>query len=147
MIENDVIFWTGLGVLLMVAEIIIPGGIVVFLGLSSLIVAGSIQFGLIDGWVHALTLWFISSILLLLLFRNLTQKFVGGDESVDNTDEELDLFGKLVTVSETIGPGETKGRVEYQGTSWTALGDGSIIEAGSTVKIVCRDNISLVVEK
>lgn len=147
MTNDAVVIWGSLGILLMLAELIIPGGIVVFLGLGGIIVAGSIQFGFIDNWVHALTLWFISSLVLLISFRNITQKLVGGDESIDNTDEELDLYGKKVRVTETIGPGEQLGRVEFQGTSWTALGDGSTIEAGSTAKIICRENISLVVEK
>ena len=145
--DHSVLIWACVGILLMIAEIIIPGGIVLFLGLSGLIVAASLQFGLIDSWVHAFTLWFISSLVLLVFFRNLTQKFVGGDASIDNTDEEFELFGKQAVVTEVIGPGEHKGRIDFQGTSWTALGDGGTIEVGSQVKIICRDNISLVVEK
>ena len=147
MFATDVLIWAGVGLTLMLAELIIPGGIIVFLGLGGIIVAGSLQLGLIEGWVHAFTLWFISSLVLLIAFRNTAQKMVGGDSTIENTDEELDIYGHDVEVTETIGPGDKMGRVEYQGTSWTALGDGSTIEAGSHAKIVCRDNISLVVEK
>ncbi|WP_371186892.1 NfeD family protein [Thalassotalea maritima] len=146
-ISNDVIAWGCVGLMLMIAELAIPGGIVVFLGTSALAVALSLQFGLIDNWIHAFTMWFILSIILLLLFRNLGQSMVGGDSRVDNTDEELDVYGKQVKVIATIGPGNKKGRIVFQGSEWTALGDGSVIEKGETATIVCRDNISYVVEK
>ncbi|WP_394176854.1 NfeD family protein [Thalassotalea litorea] len=145
--ENNVLIWGGLGVLMMLLEIIIPGGIIIFLGISAVVVALTLQLGLIDHWVHAFTCWFILSLLLLLLFRNITQKMVGGDTRIDNTDEELDMFGAEVEVVETIGPGNQKGRVMFQGSSWTALGDGSEIKPGEAAKVICRENISLVVER
>ena len=145
--SNDVMAWGIVGLCLMIAELVIPGGIVIFLGTSALTVAVTLQFGIIDNWMHAFTLWFILSIVLLLAFRNLGQSMVGGDSRVDNTDEELDLYGKEVEVIATIGPGNKKGRIIFQGTEWTALGDGSEIKSGETAKIVCRDNISYVVER
>ena len=45
-----------------------------------------------------------------------------------------------------LGPGTHAGRVEFQGTTWTALSDGSELEKGSHATIVCKENISLVVE-
>lgn len=145
--NNDVLIWGGVGLFLMLAELLIPGGIVVFLGLSAVIVAGTLQLGIIDNWMHAFTLFFITSMVLLLLFRNVGQNLIGGDSSIENTDEELDVFGQEVEVIETIGPGNKKGRINFQGIDWTALGDGSEIAAGSKAKIVCRENISYVVEK
>ena len=68
-------------------------------------------------------------------------------ETVGNIYEELDIYGKEVLVTENIGPGTHAGRVEFQGTTWTALGDGSEIMAGSHATIVCKENISLVVEQ
>ena len=47
---------------------------------------------------------------------------------------------------ETIGPGQHKGRIDFQGSSWSALGDGTEIKAGEKVQVVCRDNISIVVK-
>lgn len=146
MSSNMLLYWSAAGVLLMLAELIIPGGIVVFLGTACLIVAAALWLGLISGIAQAFTLWFIASIVLLLVFRQLTQKLVGGDSHVDNTDEELDIYNQIAEVKQTIGPGETLGRVTFQGTDWPALGDGSEITVGSQVRVVCRDNIALVVE-
>ncbi|WP_068547007.1 NfeD family protein [Thalassotalea crassostreae] len=145
--SNSVMAWGLIGFFLMLAELVIPGGIVVFLGTSAVTVALTLQFGIIDNWMHAFTLWFILSIVLLLAFRNVGQSLVGGDSSIENTDEELDIFGKEVEVIDTIGPGNKKGRIHFQGTDWSALGDGSEIKRGDKATIVCRDNISYVVEK
>ncbi len=130
----------------MLAELVVPGGIVVLLGAACLVVATALSIGLVDGVVQSLTLWFISAIVLLLTFRQVTQRLVGGDSHVDNTDEELDIYNQIALVKQTIGPGESAGRVEFQGSEWPALGDGSVITVGSQVRIICRENISLVVE-
>ncbi len=145
--SNEVVIWGTTGLFLMLAELIIPGGIVVFLGLSAILVSASLQLGLIDNLMQAFTLFFVSSIVLLLAFRNVGQKMVGGDSTIENTDENLDVYGHQVKVIETIGPGTKQGRIEFQGTEWTALGDGGEIKAGQKAKIICRENISYVVEK
>ncbi|MEI6859874.1 MAG: NfeD family protein [Shewanella sp.] len=144
--SNSIIIWVSLGVILMLAEIIIPGGIVILLGAACLVVAGALTVGFVDGIVQALTLWFIASIVLLLGFRGVTQKLVGGDVYVANTDEELDLYNQVALVKQAIGPAQKQGRIEFQGTEWPALGDGSEIAAGTKVRIICRDNIAFIVE-
>ncbi|KEK27101.1 hypothetical protein SXM_3408 [Shewanella xiamenensis] len=144
--SNLIVIWSIIGIILMLAELVIPGGIVVLLGAACLVVAGALGIGLVEGLVQSLTLWFMSAIVLLLAFRQVTQKLVGGDSHVDNTDEELDIYNQIARVKQTIGPGQTTGRVEFQGSEWPALGDGSVIAAGSEVRIICRENIALVVE-
>ena len=132
--SNPIIIWAGIGIVLMLAEIILPGGIVVLLGAACLVVASALAVGLVEGIVQALTLWFIASMVLLLAFRQLTQKLVGGDSHVDNTDEDVDLYNKTALVKTVIGPAQQQGRVEFQGTEWPALGDGSEIPVGSQVR-------------
>lgn len=144
--SNLIVIWSIIGIILMLAELVIPGGIVVLLGVACLVVAAALGIGLVEGVVQSLTLWFICAIVLLLAFRQVTQKLVGGDSHVDNTDEQLDIYNKIAHVKQAIGPGQTTGRVEFQGSEWPALGDGSIIAAGTEVRIICRENIALVVE-
>lgn len=145
-LSNPILMWSVIGIILMLAELIAPGGIVILLGAACLVVAGALGIGLVEGIVQSMTLWFISAIVLLLSFRQLTQRLVGGDSHVDNTDEELDIYNQIARVKQTIGPGQTTGRVEFQGSEWPALGDGSIIAVGCEVRIICRENIALVVE-
>jgi membrane protein implicated in regulation of membrane protease activity len=143
----NVWFWIILAAVFIVAELVIPGGIIIFLGIAGLIVAISMKLGFVASWANALTLWFISSLVLVILLRGIAQKLVGGDSSVANVDEDVDALGEIVAVVETIGPGEAKGRVVFRDIRWNAVSDGSEIPAGEKAQIVYRDNITLVVEK
>lgn len=143
----NVWFWVILAVVLIVAEVAIPGGIIVFLGIAGFIVAISMQLGFVATWTNALTLWFVSSLVMVIMLRGVAQKLVGGDSTIANTDEDVDALGEVVEVVATIGPGEAKGRVVFRDVRWNAVGDGSEIPAGDKAQIVTRDNITLVVEK
>ncbi|MBR9727563.1 NfeD family protein [Shewanella intestini] len=144
--SNPMVIWFTIGAILMIAEIIVPGGIVILLGAACIIVAGALGLGVVEGVTQSMTLWFISSMVLLLSFRHVTQRLIGGDAHVDNTDEELDLYNQVATVNADIGPGDKTGRIRCLGSDWVALGDGSIIKTGTQVRIICRENIGFVVE-
>lgn len=64
---------------------------------------------------------------------------------MDNTDEELDIYNQIARVKQTIGPGQTTEESSSK-ERMARIGDGSIIAAGSVVRIICRENIALVVE-
>ncbi len=138
--------WLGFGAFLMVAELIIPGGVVVFLGLAGVIIAGALGLGIITSWVNALTAFFVLSLGLILFLRAFFMKYAGGDFSRGNVVEILDDVGEHAPVIEAIGPGQEKGKIDFRGTQWQALSDGSRIEVGQTVRIVGRDNVSYIVE-
>lgn len=138
--------WIVLAILFSCLEIFIPGGILLNLGIASLFVAIGVQQKFLDTWAVTLTAWFITASILLFVLYFFTEKFFKGDQTIGNIYEELDIFGQEVVVTENIGPGTHAGRVKFQGTTWSALGDGSEISAGCHATIVCKDNISLVVE-
>jgi len=137
--------WAVAGSVLMIAELIVPGGIVFFLGSGAMIVAGALWLGLITTWIGSLTLFFISSLVLIFLLRSLFSQFVEGDFSVANTEEILDEVDQVLNVVEAIGPGQQAGLVNFRGTKWRALGDGSVIPAGEKVRIVARENTTIIV--
>jgi len=140
-------FWLAAGLILMFAELVIPGGIVIFLGGGALVVALAIWSGLVSDWVSASTLYFISSLALIVSLRSVVVKYAGGDSSKSNTLEILDAFGEVVTVVETIGPGERSGRILFRDTQWAALSDGSEILTGDSARIIAIENVSYIVEK
>ena len=137
--------WLIIGLVLMLLEVVIPGGIVFFLGSACIIVAAALYFGLVTTWTSALILFFISSLILIITLRALFSRFVEGDSTVANTNEILDEVGELVEVIETIGPADKVGTVKFRGTTWRALGEGQEIRTGSVARIVSRENISLLV--
>lgn len=144
---TDPTYWLIAGLLLILAELIIPGGIVVFLGLGCLVVALAVHFGLVTTWMGACTLFFIASLAMILLLRQFAVKFVEGDSSRGNTDELLDDVGEIAIVVDSIGPGNKQGRILFRGTQWPALGDGSELQVDAQVQIVSRQNVSYIVEK
>lgn len=139
-------FWIILAIIFGIAELVVPGAVLIFLAASGLIVAACIATGLVDTWMSALTLWFISSLIMLIALRGLVSRFIPGDESFSSTEEILDDVGKIVEVLKTIGPGENIGRVSFRDINWNAVGDGAEISKGEKVRIVSRDNITLIVE-
>ncbi|WP_206486505.1 NfeD family protein [Thalassotalea sp. G2M2-11] len=138
--------WIVLALLFSCLEIVIPGGILLNLGIASLLVAIGVQQQLLDTWAMTLTAWFICASILLFVLYFFTEKFFKGEQTIENVYEELDIYGKEVIVTEAIGPGTNAGRVSYQGTTWSALSDGRKLDKGTHAMIVCKDNISLVVE-
>ncbi len=138
--------WIILAILFACLEIFVPGGILLNLGIASLLVAIGVQQEILDTWIITLTTWFILATFLLVVVYFVTQRYFPGETTIENIYEEVDIYGKSVLVLEQIGPGTQPGRVEYQGTTWSALSDGSIIEASRHAAIVCKENISLVVE-
>ncbi|XQW84700.1 NfeD family protein [Thalassotalea piscium] len=138
--------WLILAVIFAFLEIFIPGGILLNLAIASVLVSLGVHQQWLDTWVLTLTTWFICASVLLFVLYFFTDKFFQGEQTINNVDEELDIYGKVVEVIENIGPGNTVGRVNFQGTTWSALGDGSEIKKGSKAKIICKENISLVVE-
>ena len=138
--------WIVLAIIFALAEIFVPGGILLNLGISSLLVAVGVHQKLLDTWVLTLTAWFFVATIMLFFVYLLTDKFFKGDQTVANSHEEVDVYGTEVDVIQSIGPGNTPGRIEFQGTTWTALGDGSLIQAGNKASIICKENISYIVE-
>ncbi len=143
----DPTYWLIAACILIGAEFLLPGGVVIFLGGGCLVVALSLWLGLVTSWTTAFTLFFISSLLLILTLRAFFMKFAEGDSSIANTFELVDVVGKQATVIETIGPGDSPGRILFRDTEWPALGDGSEITAGSSATIVSQVNLSYIVER
>ena len=143
---TDPFIWIALALLLALAEIIVPGGVVFFLGASSAIVAISLWLGFVTTWVNALSLFFISSLVLIVSFRAVVSRFAEGDSHMANTEEILDEIDEIVEVLDTIGPGESVGKITFRGTTWRALGDGREITKGSRARIVSRENTTYIVD-
>lgn len=132
-----ILFWLILGLVLAFLELIVPGAVLVFLGLGAATTGALIYFGVINTWLMAFICWFITSIIYLLVLRSIIMKIFPGDESVDNTDEEADAAGCIVEVTSDIRP-EKAGRIKYLDSGWDAYAS-SIIAAGEKAMLVSRN--------
>lgn len=139
--------WLIAGIVLMALEFVLPGGIVFFLGLSATLVALLLFVGVVDGWLQAFTVWFIASLGLVFGLRGVVQKLVPAQVDKGRTDEDLDAYNQLAVVCEPIAAGG-EGRIAFRGSTWAAKSCHSdqSIDAGTTVRIVYRDNLVWMVE-
>lgn len=146
MAELFLIWFIG-GVVLMLLEFVLPGGIVFFLGLGAIVVALLLYLGLLGGLLQAFTTWFIGSLALLFGLRGVVQKIIPAQVERGRTDEDLDAYNQVVKVSERI-PAGGEGRIHFRGTTWTARnyhGDRDL-EPGTEVRIIFRENLAWMVE-
>ena len=146
---NDLAFsiWLGSGIFLMAIEFLVPGLVMVFVGLGALTVALGMHLGYIDEIPQQFTTFFISSIIYLLTLRFLVLRFVPSVTRKENIDEDEEVMGSIVEIVADINSGEF-GRVEHSGSSWQARAEGDqTILKGEQVKIIGRDNITWIVQK
>ena len=139
--------WLGSGIFLMAIEFLVPGLVMVFVGLGALTVALGMQLGYIDEIPQQFTTFFISSIIYLLTLRFLVFRFVPSVTRKENIDEDEEVIGAIVEIVADINSGEF-GRVEHSGSSWQARAEGDqTILKGEQVKIIGRENITWIVQK
>ena len=138
--------WLYVGAFLMLMELMAPGFIIVFFGMSACTV-GLCRFAF--GEAFSLT-WQISafsvfSVLYIVLLRRLLKGVFVGEKSVG--DEQLSdggLAGRLGRVTEPIRDG-LPGRVMVGDAEWNAVADAPI-PAGTDVKVISQKNLTIKVE-
>ena len=138
-------FFLILGIVLIAAELVLPGLVVVFLGAAAFIVAGAAAMGWINGWVAALTLWSVTSLVMVLGVRNMFTRLLPGHAVRQLTDEDVDAFGEEVDVVETVTT-DGGGRIRFRGSTWAAQTVQEELPAGSRARVVARDNLVWIVE-
>ena len=137
--------WLIAGGVLILAEFIIPGGIVSFLGIAALLIGLGNWVGIFSGWISSTTWWFILSLGLLLGLRRVVNRFLPGESSYGSPDEDLAVYGSVVTVAETVREGDSNGRIHFRGTTWSATSLNGIIKTGAHATISHRENLVWVV--
>lgn len=146
--DPEILTWIflGGGIMLMILETILPGGVAFFLGVSGILVGALRFFGILVEPGTSIITWLASSIGLILLFRPLLMKYWGGESFFKLADEDLEAMDEIVEVVEPINAEDNSGRIRYQGISWQAQTMEGELEAGSKAKIKYRDNVTWIVE-
>ncbi len=129
--------WLIVGAVFMLLEVVIPGGIVVFLGIASVSVAALIHFEIVNDIPTAFMSWFIISIVMMFGLRSFFMKYFEGDSHTENIDEDQDSIGSIVEVVEDVLP-HKEGRVRFRNTTWVARSDQEIL-TGKEAVIEGRD--------
>ena len=112
-------FWLAIGCVLLVIEMLMPGTMMLWFGVGALLTA--LLAWLIPGdlpWVNLL-LFGLSSLLGLILGRNVWKRFLSQSEDTDLNDRGASMVGQVVEVHRAIRAGAT-GSVRVGDTVWRA---------------------------
>ncbi len=139
------IFFIG-GVVLMIIETLIPGGVSFFLGFSGLFVGFLRWMGILESPMTSIITWLFTSVALILAMRPLLMKYWGGESNYKLANEDVEAMDQVVDVIETVNADDNSGRIRFQGISWQAKTLEGEIPAGSKAQIRYRDNVTWIVE-
>lgn len=133
---SQTVFWTSLAVLCLLAEFIVPGAVLGFIGAAAALVGLAEYLGWVEGWVPSLTLFFVSSLFLVLVVRTFFLRLFPGDSRVENVDEDEEARGALVDVVQDITPAR-HGRIRFRDTTWEAESEETLLQ-GEKAVIIAR---------
>ena len=134
--------WIIFGLLLLAAEVMVPGGIIMlFFGAAALIVGLLVALGLGGPiWLQWALFSVVSVVSLLALRGPILRRMSSSPERGDSIDS---LVGKTAVVAERIAPGAL-GKAELRGTSWTAKNvSEQPLKAGQTCIVEQVDGLQL----
>jgi membrane protein implicated in regulation of membrane protease activity len=136
--------WFILGLALMLAELALPGFVIIFFGIGAWITALCLWVGIASSFDSQLLIFLASSILSLVFFRKQGKRYFQGKVSGKLAENESldDIRGEHALVIADIAPQTATGKVEFHGTSWDATAD-AVIKKGTTVVVVERNNLTL----
>lgn len=138
---NSAVMWFLLGFLFFLLEFALPGFIMFFFAVGAWIVALVLLFTDISINTQ-LTLFLISSLLTILLFRKSLKRLMWSRQHSSEVEDEF--IGKKAKAETSFGPGH-KGKIAFKGTSWEAKSD-DIINIGDEVVITGNESILLIVK-
>lgn len=140
-----VLFWLILGAVLVAAEFVAPGFVVVFLGIGAWVVAGLAAAGLVTTPMGAFGVWAGVSLGLTVSLRGAAQKLLPSETSQKDVDEDREFEDTVVDVVTAIASDNDDGRVRLQGTTWAARALDNPIPAGGKARLMYRESLVWIV--
>ncbi len=137
--------WLYAGAFLMFFELLAPGFVVFFFGLSAATV-GLLRFAFGDAFTLTgqLAAFSALSIVYIVLLRRWLKTLFSGRTEDAGSDVDNVPVGRVGKVISEIAP-PLAGRVEVGDAEWSATADHALA-AGTDVKVVARNNLTLKVE-
>jgi inner membrane protein len=134
------LIWFLAGIAVILAELAIPGFVIIFFGLGCLgaaLVAAIFP----DAYSSQLVAFLIVSLTSLVTLRKMAIRiFVGRSEGSESDDTGNVLVGTLIEIDKDIEPGR-EARVRYRGTMWTAVSEDRL-PSGSEAEIIGVDKVN-----
>ena len=132
--------WLLAGVLLILLEFFAPGVIIVFFGVGAVITSLTTWADWTPGLGSQVTVFSISSLVLLFGLRRFVKKwFVGTSRDLNGPDD--DFIGREARVISSLPGQGGPGKVEIKGANWNARSEVPV-PAGATVIIERREGLT-----
>ncbi len=139
------VIWAVVGIILIGAEMLLPGFIIIFFGLGALLTAVLALLPPIAAAPGLQAILFAASSLISLAFlRRHFSKALKGTIFDPDKDGIEELSGETAEVVEAIRP-EAPGRARWRGTTWKAVSYTETIDPGARVIILGKEGMTLVV--
>jgi membrane protein implicated in regulation of membrane protease activity len=139
--------WVLAGLGLLVAEVAVPGGVIlVFFGVAALVLGILVALGLGGPLWMQLLLFSVLSLVSLFTLRGPVMRKLRARPGAAETDPVDSPVGETVVLLDDVAP-QAEGRGEFRGTSWTvrnigtrALGRGDkcVVEQAQGLKLFVR---------
>ena len=138
--------WIYAGTALILLELVSPGFILCFFGLSAATVGVlRFAFGEAFGPTWQLAAFSVLSVLYIALLRRCLKGVFMGNSSVSGGGTACDNIGRIGRVTEVVGTG-VPGRVMLGDVEWSAIAD-SQIPVGANVKVISQENLTIRVKE
>lgn len=135
------IMWCCLGIVMLMAEFMCPGFVILFFGIGALAVALICVFVTISINAQIVIFLIVSLIALFSLRRWVKNVFKGFTTGKDKMHRNIDSYvGETAKVVEDIKV-NSPGRIEFHGTMWNAI-SSTDIPKGTTVVIEEQNNLT-----
>lgn len=138
--------WLVLGVALMLAELVLPGLISIFLGAAACLVAGMLALGILQSQVAALIAWLLIAIALVLALRSTLMRFFPGDTSKGSLDEDAQAAGSIVVAASDLSADHDNGQIAFRETLWLARTVCGTVKKGANARLIRREGLVWIVE-
>lgn len=142
-IMDSAIIWFIIGLVLIIAELAVPGVILVFIGIAAWIVAALNWAGL-DSFQIQLWVFGLASLGGVIFARRYVKGWFSGNETVATGGVDEEFVGKIVNVISDIEVGGF-GTVELKGAPWKAFSSSALL-SGQQAEVIARSNITLKVK-
>ncbi len=132
-----------IGIILMILEIVVPGFIMMPMGVAFLITSAFT--GFVPELGGQLGVLFVSLIFTFVFFSKVIRPKMNKNKFISNAES---LKGMVGTVEEEINPKINTGYVKIYGDSWKAITtDGSVVPVGARVTVERLDGNKVFVTK
>ena len=141
------VYWLIIGIILSVVEIITPGFVVIWFGISAILVSVISYIG-VENLTVQVVIFSMSSLTLTALSRTIFKKYFikssPGSKLKTSLDKLVDSTGVVI---EEINNNKSQGRVLVNSENWAARSsDNSIIKVGNKISVEKIEGIKLIVK-